>query len=72
MALSIVYQVDPTNDFIEDLSSKYTFHELVKKNLIQKNTHPKIDLFENHFFFSINVPEYDANGLTAIISASIT
>lgn len=59
MALSIVYQVDPTNDFIEDLSSKYTFHELVKKNLIQRNTHPKIDVFDDHFFFSINVPEYD-------------
>ena len=59
MALSIVYQVDPTNEFIEDLHSKYTFHELVKKNLIQRNTHPKIDIFDDHFFFSINVPEYD-------------
>ena len=59
MALGIVYQADPTNEFIEDLHSKYTFHELVKKNLIQKNTHPKIDLFDDHFFFSINVPEYD-------------
>jgi magnesium transporter len=58
-AITWIHYIKPTHKELEELGLLYDFHELVMEDLIQLNTQPKIDIYEDHIFLALHFPKYE-------------
>ena len=53
------HYIRPSTKDLQDLGLIYDLHELVMEDLIQLNTQPKIDIYDDHIFLVLHFPKYD-------------
>jgi len=54
------YITDPGSEKIKEIVEKYDLHAIVEEDLLTGNTQDKIDVYDDHVFFVIHLPKYDA------------
>jgi magnesium transporter len=53
------HYIKPSAKELQELWWQYDFHELVMEDLVQLNTQPKIDIYDDHLFLVLHFPKYD-------------
>lgn len=57
--VSWLHQTAPTKKDIEEIVSKYDFHELIEDDIMEINTQDKMDVYDNYIFVVIHFPKYN-------------
>lgn len=52
--------VNPTEDRVDEIISKYDFHELDREAIMEDNQTARVDSYENYLFAVLHFPKYDA------------